>query len=440
MTTKIPLVAIIGLPNAGKSTLFNKILEQRKALIHEQAGTTRDRHYGLASWNGRSFYLIDTAGIVNRPDSPLEKNVQKQTAIALSEADMVILIADGKTPVSAGDFAVAKRLSRSKKPVILAVNKIDSRSAKTVSSASDYQRLGLGEPILVSATSGAGLGDLLDSIISKLKIETTAFEDPQRLKIAFVGKPNVGKSSLINKLLKEERLLVDKTAGTTRSTIDIPFEFESRKYLLLDTAGIKKKWKQDFDIEAAAAMQSLRTIPQTDVIVLILSASEPVTFQDQAIASEVIQRSRPVVIALNKADLLSLEQKDSLLDRLPDFLPHLWWAPVVFTSALNGEGLVQMLKLAWKCRKSSEKEIEAAELDSFLDEIIKRHMPGKMSDQRAPKIYNIKQVSIRPPVFKMTVNFPAAIASAWKKFFEKQLRLKFGFEGTPIVILYAKRK
>jgi GTP-binding protein len=443
---KIPLVAIVGLPNAGKSTMFNKILERRKALTHHEAGTTRDRHYGLTAWNGLGFYLVDTAGIVQRPDSPLEKNVQKQTEIAIEEADMIILVVDGKTPVGNKDLAIASKLVRSGKPVALAANKIDNRSPRVTAEASEYIRLGLGEPILISSANGTGLGDLLDVVAKELKKDFSepAEEDPDRLKLAFVGKPNVGKSSLINKFLKQDRLLVDSKAGTTRSTVDIPFEYTGKggskdKYVLLDTAGVKKKWKQDVDVEAAAAMQSLRTIPKVDVALFVIDCSQEMTFQDQVIAEEIIEQHKSIVLVLNKIDLLSEKERDQYLDDLPNYLPQLWWCPVVFTSAVNGDGLTKVLELAKSAHASASKQIEVAELDAFLEKTIKEHKPGKMDDQRAPKFYNLKQVGVRPPYFTMTVNFPAAIAPAWKKFFEKHFRLTFGYEGTPIVIKYLRR-
>ncbi|HYE22276.1 MAG TPA: ribosome biogenesis GTPase Der [Verrucomicrobiae bacterium] len=438
---KIPLVALVGLPNAGKSTLFNKILEIRKALTHPVAGTTRDRHYGLTTWNGLGFYLIDTAGISNKTNSPLEKNIQKQTAIAQDEADLILLIVDGKTNISNEDLVVANKLQKTKKPVLLAVNKIDSRSTKTETAASQFRTLGLGAPILISATSGAGVGDLLDAIVDELKKIYTepAPEESDRLKLAFIGKPNVGKSSLINALLKQDRLLVDSKAGTTRSTVDIPFEYGDKKYLLLDTAGVKKKWKQDVDIEAAAAMQSLRTIPQVDVALFVIDASTDMTFQDQAIAQEILEQNKTIVLVINKVDLLSEEEKNSLLDRLPDYLPQLWWAPVVFTSSKVGHGLVKMLELAQSAFAAGNRQIDNDLLDQFLDDVLRKHTPEKMQDERDPKIYNLKQIATNPPVFKLTVNLPSAIAPGWKKFFEKQFRLKFGFEGTPVVFKYIRK-
>ncbi|MGE5297815.1 MAG: ribosome biogenesis GTPase Der [Acidobacteriaceae bacterium] len=438
---RIPLVALIGLPNAGKSTLFNKILERRKALTHPEAGTTRDRHYGRTVWNGSEFFLVDTAGIISRPGSDLEKSIQRQTAIALSEADLIVLVADGRTEVSSSDFAVAKKLSRSKKPVLLAVNKIDSRSAKTEAAIAEFKRLGLNEPIPISAINGSGVGDLLDMISSNIKSEqrSESLDDPG-LKLAFVGKPNVGKSSLVNKILGTERQLVHEKPGTTRSTVDIPYKHNGRDFVLLDTAGVKKKWKQDQDTETAAAMQTLRTIPQADVIFFVLASDEPITFQDQVIASQIIEQHKPVVVVLNKIDKLSDEERDRVLNRLPDHLPHMWWAPVVFASAKTGSGLEKMFELAFDSFASAQKQISIEDLDGFLEKMLKEHMPGKMADQRAPKLYNLSQISVRPPMFRMTVNFPAAVATAWKKYFEKQFRLKFGFEGTPIEIKYEKRK
>ncbi len=438
---KIPLVAIIGLPNSGKSTFFNKVLERRAALTYPEAGTTRDRAYGLTNWNNLAFYLIDTAGLNNHPDSDLEKNVQKQTAIALAEADLILLLVDGKTNPSSEDLRVAMQLNQSHKPVVLGVNKIDVRNAKTAGLGETYMKLGLGQTFLLSSVNGSGMGDILDEVVTKLKpnFEQINEAESDRLKIAFVGKPNVGKSSLINALIKQERLLVHHKAGTTRSTVEIPFEAGGQKFTLLDTAGIKRKWDQDSDVEAAAAFQSIRTISQTDVALFVLDAASEITVQDQIIASQILDQGKACVILLNKIDQVDKADQDRLLDRLPDYLAQMWYMPVLFTSATTGQNLDLMLKLAQEAHSSGIREIPETELDPFLQKIMAESMPGKMDDQRSPKIYSLKQISINPPTFKMTVNFPAAIATAWKRWFEKQFRLRFGFEGTPIEIKYLKK-
>lgn len=438
---KIPLVAIIGLPNSGKSTFFNKVLERRLALTYPEAGTTRDRAYGLATWNGLNFFLIDTAGLNNRPDSDLEKNVQKQTAIARDEADLILLLVDGKTIPSSEDLRVANDLTRTGKPIVLGVNKVDVRNTKTQTLGEAYQKLGLGQPFMLSSINGSGMGDILDEIVEKLKPEfSNQVTDPDHgLRIAFIGRPNVGKSSLINALIKQERLLVHDKAGTTRSTVEIPFESDGQKFILLDTAGIKKKWDQDSDVEAAAAFQSIRTISRTDVVLFVLDASLEIQVQDQTVASNILEQQKSCVILLNKIDLLTKDQQDRLLDKLPDYLPQMWYLPVLFISAKTGQGLDLLLKFAHDAFTAGGREIDSDELDAFLEKIMTENMPGKMDDQRAPKIYNIKQIGTNPPTFKITVNFPAAIAGAWRKWFEKQFRLKFGFEGTPIQINYSKR-
>jgi GTP-binding protein len=426
---KIPLVAIIGLPNSGKSTFFNKVLERRVALTYPEAGTTRDRAYGL------------TAGLVNNPESELQKNVQKQTEIAQEEADLILLMVDGKTNLSSEDYRIANLLTRTGKPVVLGVNKIDVRNTKTQTLSETYQNLGLGNVFMVSSVNGSGVGDVLDEIVEKLKPEFgNQIVDPAvGLKIAFVGKPNVGKSSLINALIKQERLLVHDKAGTTRSTVEIPFESAGQKFTLLDTAGIKRKWDQDSDVEAAAAFQSIRVISQTDVVFFVLDASQEIMVQDQTIAANILEQRKSCVILLNKIDLLNKEQQDRLLDKLPDYLPQMWYLPVLFVSAKSDDGLNLLLKFAQDAFAAGTKQVDSDETDAFLEKILEESMPGKMDDQRAPKIYNLKQIGINPPTFKMTVNFPAAVAPAWRKWFEKQFRLKFGLEGTPIVIHYAKR-
>src|SRR5258708_4591711 len=438
---RTPLVAIVGLPNSGKSTLFNKILERRAALTYPEAGTTRDRAYGLTAWNGFSFYLIDTAGIVNRPDSELEKNVQKQTQIAADEADIILLVVDGKTPPTSDDLRIASNLNKTGKKIILAANKIDARNTKNETSGQTYQKLGLGDPYLISSINGSGVGDVLDGIVEQLKeqFEKLQYEELPGIKIAFIGKPNVGKSSLINALLQQERLLVHDKAGTTRSVVEVPFSHAGQEFVLLDTAGIKKKWQQDTDVEAAAAFQSIRTITQTDVVFFVLDASSEITVQDQAIAADILDAGKAVVILLNKIDRVSKEDQDKFLDALPNFLPQMWYVPVLFTSAKTSQGMDLLLKFGCDVLATSDKQIDQEDLNAFLQKLLQENTPGKMDDEREPKFYGLKQIGIRPPAFKMTVNFPSAIADAWKRWFEKQLRLKFGFEGTPIIIRYIRK-
>ncbi|OGE82742.1 MAG: ribosome biogenesis GTPase Der [Candidatus Doudnabacteria bacterium RIFCSPLOWO2_01_FULL_44_21] len=438
----IPIVAIIGLPNSGKSTFFNKVLERRSALTYPVAGTTRDRAYGLANWNGFSFYLVDTAGIIAKPDSELEKSVQKQTAVAKEEADLIIYVADGSTLLSAQDLAVTANLTHARKPIILAVNKIDTRNTKTETIAASYLKLGLGKTYPISSVNGTGIGDLLDAVVDKLKTYhlSPITYNLTGLRIAFIGKPNVGKSSLINQLLKQERLVVHHEAGTTRSTVEVPFEHGGQKFLLLDTAGIKKKWKQDADVAAAAAFQAIRALEHTDVALFTIDASSDLTAQDQIIADQILESKKSCVIVLNKADLIDQKQKDKILDDLPNYLPQMWFLPVIFVSAKTGQDLNVLLKLAQQSFNAASKIADQSELDEFLKKILDENMPGKMEDQRAPKIYSLKQLGTKPPMFRMTVNFPAAIATAWKKWFEKQFRLKFGLEGTPIEIKYIRKQ
>ncbi|MDP4000763.1 MAG: GTP-binding protein, partial [bacterium] len=288
---------------------------------------------------------------------------------------------------------------------------------------------------------GSGVGDLLDEIVQQLKkaFETSSKNYDDHLKIGFVGKPNVGKSSLINALIKQERLLVHEKAGTTRSTVEVPFIYGDKKFLLHDTAGIKKKWKSDSDVAAAAAMQSLRTMSSVDVVFFVLDASSPIASQDQTIAGQIEEQELKVIVLLNKIDLISENEQQTLLDRISHYLPKLWWAPVVLVSAKDALGLKKMLQLATEISENAKKEIEQETLDRFLDRILKNHFPGKMDDQREPKVYSFKQIKADPPIFKLTVNFPAALAKGWKNLFEKQFRLEFGFEGSPIVIRYAKK-
>lgn len=322
------------------------------------------------------------------------------------------------------------------------MNKIDTRNTKTETQAQAYLKLGLGPVFPTSSVNGAGLGDALDEIVLKLKdkFDQASAEEAAGLKIAFVGKPNVGKSSLINALIKQERLLVHDQAGTTRSTVEIPFAHEGKQFILLDTAGIKKKWDQDSDVAAAAAFQSIRAISQTDVALFVIDASTEISFQDQVIAENILEEKKPAVILLNKIDLLTSAAQQNLLDVLPNYLPQMWYLPVLFVSAKTSQGLDLLLNFAQEAFAAATRQIEQIELDQFLAKILAENMPGKMEDQRAPQLYSLTQIAINPPTFKMTVNFPAAIAEAWKKWLEKQFRMKFHFEGTPIQIKYIRKQ
>ncbi len=436
-----PLVAIVGEPNVGKSTLLNKIIEQRAALTSNVAGTTRDRFYAPAFWNNLTFTLVDTAGIILDQRDELEINIQKQVDIAIQEADLILYVLDGKLNPESLDRAVLQKLRKSKKDVLLVINKIDAPK-KFAEVVDNYMFTGYKNIFPVSSVAGNGVGDLLDGITKNLLARgfTKIEKDPTEISVSLVGKPNVGKSSIFNKVLGEERVVVSSTPGTTRNVIDTELKYKDHKIKFLDTAGLKKKPKNQDLPDVYATFQTIRAIHQSDVCILVIDSSIGITQQDQRIAGQIIEAGKGLIIVANKTDLLSETEQLKLQGNLPDFFEFLWWAPAVPVSAKNGQGITAMMDFILQIEENRHKKIDPETLTEFFHKKQKQREPHRMRDERVPKVYSLHQVSINPPVFLMMVNEPSAISMQFRKFIQNSIIKELGFWGTPVMLkLEAKR-
>jgi GTP-binding protein len=435
------LVAIVGEPNAGKSTLLNKILEERIALTSNVAGTTRDRFYAPTFWNGIDFTLVDTAGIVLDQRDELEKNVQKQVDIALQEADLILYVLDGKKGPEALDRNVLLKLRKKKKDVIVVINKIDSPK-KNLETVDQYRFTGFKEIVAVSSVAGIGTGDLLDLITKNLEARgyTKYEKDPTEISVSLVGKQNVGKSSIFNKVLGEERVVVSNVPGTTRNVVDTDITYKGKKIKFLDTAGLKKKDKNQALPDIYATFQTIRAMHKSDVCILVIDSSIGITQQDQRIAGEIVEAGKGLIVVANKTDLLSEKEQLKLEGNLPDFFEFLWWAPAVPVSAKTGEGISTMLDFVLQIEENRHKQIDPEELTKFFKSKVKQREPQRQRDERIPKVYSLSQIATNPPVFKMMVNEPSAISMQFRKFLQNSIIKELGFWGTPVLLkLEAKR-
>lgn len=438
MSQRLPIVAIVGEPNAGKSTLLNKIAGLRAAVTSVVAGTTRDRQYIDTSWNGVDFTLVDTAGITFGGQQELEQELTAQIDRALSEADLILLVVDSKTDAEVMDRQALLKFRKSKKPVVLAVNKLDS-PIKLREFGPEFSKLGLKNTFPVSAQTGRGVGDLLDFVtaeLKKLNLEKT--EKPTGIPVAIVGKPNVGKSSLVNQILGEERVVVSNIPGTTRTAIDVAIKFDGQDITLIDTAGLKKKSYRQAQPDVYSVFQTFKSIRRSEVVLFMIEGNETITKQDQAIAGEILDLGKGVIILVNKMDQFDGEHK-ALQDYVSHHFPFLWFAPVFFVSALTGEGVNEALAAIKPIYDARAKVIEQEEIDRLLAYTLEKNPPRRMLDQKVPKVYGLKQTGSFAPMFELLVNHPAAISTQYRRYLEKQIIQKLGFWGTPIKLHLVKK-
>lgn len=427
------MVAIVGKPNVGKSTLFNRIVGKRIAVTSPTPGVTRDRNYATADWNGVNFILVDTGGFVPYPDEPILKGVRRQVELAMQESDLIVfLVAHGS--LTGMDYEIAESLRRVNRPIVLAVNKVDNR--KREFSSSEFHSLGFSELIPISALHGRGIGDLLDEIVSKLPV-TPEPEQGERIKLAVIGKPNVGKSSLINALLGEERVLVDEAPGTTRDSIDTEIEYDGRKLTLIDTAGLRRKTKIKDNVEYYTVLRAIRSVERCDVAVVMLDAAQGVTKQDKRIISLPLDFGKGIVIAVNKTDLVS--SKKAILERIKDELNFLDYFPLVPTSCTQRRGIFDVLRLATLVSDERMREIEDSELASFLNSILE-HYPPPPTGKRRAVIKKIIQAGVRPPTFLLKVNRRELLSGNYLRYIQNSLRKRFEFIGTPIEIRITEKR
>ena len=427
-----PLVAIVGRPNVGKSMLFNKLCGQRLSIVEDTPGVTRDRIYGESDWNGRKFRLVDTGGIEPNTDNQILAFMREQAQIAIDNANVIIFVTDIKTGMTAADQEVAGMLQRSKKPIVLAVNKMDSTGAVDPDFY-EFYNLGLGDPIAVSAVHGHGTGDLLDACLQYFPPEDEEEEDSDVIQVAIIGKPNVGKSSLTNRILGQQRVIVSNVAGTTRDAIDSYFENETGKYNFIDTAGMRKKSKVDDNIEKYSVLRATMAIERSDVCLIMIDAQDGVTEQDTKVAGLAHEAGKACIIVVNKWDLV--EKDDKTMDRMREDirrdLSYMTYAPIVFISALTGQRVDRLFELINYVNDQAATRISTGMLNSVLADATARVQPPTDKGRRL-KIYYMTQVGIRPPHFVCFCNDARLFHFSYQRYLENQIRATFGLEGTPV--------
>lgn len=431
-----PVIAIVGRPNVGKSTLFNRIIKQRLAIVEDTPGVTRDRLYAKGNWLNREFLLIDTGGLTDERD-PIQTQIRKQVDLALEEADAIIMVVDGRETLTASDYQVAELLRKTKKPVVLAVNKIETHPA-TVDH--EIYSLGLGEPILISADHALNIGDLLETTLSHIAMEQEV-EEEDLIRVTFVGRPNVGKSSLVNALLGEERVIVSDRPGTTRDAIDTPLHYQGINYLLVDTAGIRRKAKVEEAVEYYSVLRAIRAVERSDVVVMVLDATEVITEQDLKIAGIIKDAGKACLILVNKWDLI---EKDNTTagkyeEQIRRELFFLDYAPLLFVSAKTGQRLGKVLQLVNTVMESYTFRISSNRLNQVIGEITALHQPPSIKGKML-KIYYTKQIKVKPPTFQLNVNEPEGMHFSYQRYLENKLREYFSFIGSPIRIQMKAKK
>jgi len=429
-----PVVAIIGRPNVGKSTLFNRLVGRRLAIVEDQPGITRDRLQQEVEWRGCRFLLVDTGGLTY-PDDRLGEQVQRQALEAIRAADLLLFLVDGQQGVTAEDEKVADLLRRSERPVLLVVNKVDNRELEAA--AVEFFRLGLGDPFPVSALHGRGTGDLLDKILAFLAPQPQE-EEEEAIKVAIVGRPNVGKSSLVNRLLGEERVVVSEIPGTTRDAVDVRLTHGGRTFVLVDTAGIRRRARIDTPTEFYSVRRALAAMERAQVVLLVLEAPAGVTAQDKRLAARVAAAYKAMVIVVNKWDLLDHAARRAYPALLAQELAYVGWAPRVFVSALTGRNVGSVLKETEKAYAAAGRRLPTAELNRFLAEVTALTPPPQRG-RRPAKLYYATQAGVDPPTFVLFVSQPESWSAAYLRHLENRLREAYDFAGTPLRLVVREK-
>lgn len=429
---EVPKIALVGRPNVGKSTLFNRIAGRRKAITDSRPGSTRDRNYAQTTWQGAAFELIDTGGLLLGSDDPLLGPATKQAERAIDEADLVVLVVDARAGLMPDDNAIAKQLRRKGKRVLVAVNKVERES----DGLGEFGRLGFEDVHSISAEHGLGVGDLLDEALARVPRVEAPEEEERPLKLALVGRPNVGKSSLLNRFLGDERSLVSPIPGTTRDAVDSLLVKGGKRYLFVDTAGIRRSRLLKENVDHVSVIQARRSLERADVAILLLDAGEGMREMDATIAGYAQEAGKALVVAVNKWDLADeqgLKQKKTEED-IRYALKFLSWAPVLFVSALSGKGLTALLKAAEKAHEATRTRVTTGELNRLLAKATQGFLPKAAKGNQPVKILFGTQIGVAPPTFALSLNHPVDLHFSYRRYLENQLRYAFGFEGTPIVI------
>lgn len=435
-----PIIAIVGRPNVGKSTLFNTLAGERISIVEDHPGVTRDRIYAEMTWLNHSFSLIDTGGIEMDSKDKMLMHMREQASIAIDTADVILFIVDVKQGLIDADFKVADMLRKSGKPILLLVNKVDNFE-KYMPGVYEFYNLGIGDPYPISASSKLGIGDMLDAVLEQIKIEDFEAEEDDRPKIAVVGKPNVGKSSLINKLLGENRVIVSDVAGTTRDAIDTEIIHDGNAYVFIDTAGLRRKNKIKENLERYSIIRTVAAIERSDVVVLMIDAEEGITEQDAKIAGIAHDRGRGMIIAVNKWDAIEKDNHSvkKYTNKIREILSFLPYAEIIFISALTGQRVNKVFDLLEVVIQNHAMRISTGVLNEILAEAVALQQPPSDKGKRL-KLYYMTQVSTKPPTFVIFVNSKELLHFSYQRYIENKIREAFGFTGTPIRIYVRERK
>ncbi len=435
-----PLVAIVGRPNVGKSTLFNKISGKRLSIVEDTPGVTRDRIYADASWLDKHFTLIDTGGIEPAGKDEILVQMRRQAELAIEMADVVVLMVNVRDGLTANDQDVASMLLKARKKIVLAVNKVDNIGDPPFEFY-EFYNLGLGDPVAISSTHGLGVGDLLDRVCSEFPEDADTSEDEDEIKVAVIGRPNAGKSSLINRILGEERVIVSNVAGTTRDAIDSHYEHNGDKYVFIDTAGMRKRGKIDEVVERYSVVRSLAAVDRSDVCVIMIDASEGLTEQDTKIAGYAHEQGKACILVINKWDIVDKDGKtmNAFKVKVKEHFAYMSYAPILFISAKTGQRVEKLLEEIKEVNVQHKRRVTTGMLNDILNEAMAKQQPPSDKGKRL-KIYYGTQASVAPPTFVLFVNDSDLFHYSYLRYIENQFRLAFGFEGTPIHFIIREKK
>jgi len=430
-----PIVAIVGRTNVGKSTLLNRLASRRIAVVADLPGTTRDRVFAFVSWQGRELTVVDTGGWQTKPSTSLEQKVKQQVEAAIAQADAVIFMVDAKDGVIAADDEIADVLRAANKPIILAVNKVDS--AKQANQVADFYHLGVGEPIAISAHHNRGIDDLMDAVLASLPPQPTSIAERGEIKLAIVGRPNVGKSTLLNTLLRDERAIVHESPGTTRDSLDAIIRWDAKEILLVDTAGIKRRGRVDAGVDYYSLLRALQAINRCDVALLLIDASEFITAQDMHIAGYIIAVGKGIILLVNKWDLVPQEQRQEFKRSVEQRLRFASYTPVIYISAKLGQGINRILPQAWEIWQERQKRIPQSEVNELVKQAAGSHPPPR-TGSRQLHIARAYQDESQPATFVLKVNYPQLVHFSYQRYLENKLRQEFGFRGVPLRLIFTK--
>ncbi len=427
----LPTVAIIGRPNVGKSSLFNRFLKRRVAVVDPTSGVTRDRNYAVCDWNGRDFRLVDTGGMVPDSRDLMERLITDQSDFAVNEADLVLFVVDTQVGVADHDLALARRLQKAKKTTILVANKADNQDLTNQSY--EFMQFGFGEPMAISATEGLGIGELLDELVKRLPPLVPNEEADDTIRVALVGRPNVGKSSFINKLLGEDRLIVTEIAGTTRDSVDTDVVLDGQRYIVVDTAGLRRKYKVQENIEFYTNLRTIRAVEGCDVAIILIDGVDGVTSQDQRVIADVLEARRGAVLAVNKWDLVEKDEKtaDKYTIQINENLARFAYLPIIYISALSGQRVNKVMQLVKKVYEEQRKRVPTPQLNDLLQRAVGRRKPPALHGKYI-QIKYVAQTEVNPPTFIFFANHPELLDKGYLAYLTNQLRDEFGFEGVPI--------